>query len=100
MRKCIPDGIDLHGYADEYALYFNFPEGSRRLELLLTHLLKDTLKRIKTWVDDNRINMSELKTEFIQVKSRQQLKKCSTQHLTITDCPISKIADINYLGAY
>ena len=80
MRKWIPDRIDLYGYTDDHALKNSFLWRTRESDLNTLNILEDSLRHVKTWMDDNRLNMNDSKMEFIQLGSRQQLG--SMLHIT------------------
>ena len=100
MKKCVPDNVDLHGYADDHALKKSFLGNDRISESDTKHVLENSLKQVKTWMDENRLKMNHTKTEFILFGSRQQLVKCTVQSLTVNDCDIPRVNVITYLGAY
>jgi exonuclease III len=100
MRKCVPDNIDLHGYADDHALKISFSANNTAQEKSAIIELENCLAHVKTWMDGNRLKMNDSKTEFILFGSRQQLGKCITNSLSVNDCQIDKVNNIKYLGVY
>ena len=100
MRKCMPNTLDLHGYADDHALKNSFPSNNREAEINTIMVLEDSLRHVKIWMDGNRLKMNDSKTEFIQFGSQQQLWKCTIEILSVNDCDIPKVNVIKYLGTY
>ena len=58
---------DLHGYADDHGIKNKFEPVCDK-ETLTTKLLSDCLIRIKSWMDLNRLKMTNTKTEYIQCR--------------------------------
>ena len=50
-------------------------------------------------MDINRLKISSSKTEFIIIGSRQQLLKCNTENINITEDIIPRLPIFKYLGA-
>ena len=51
-------------------------------------------------MDSNTLKMNDSKTEFIQFGSKQELKKCETESLAVSDYTIKKRDTIKYIGIY
>ena len=62
-------------------------------------LMLSTLN-IKTWMDQNHLQMNSSKTEFSLVDSKQRLTKCETDIININGEPVNLSKCIKYLGAW
>ena len=56
--------IELHGFADDHAYKKSFVAKSRIDEINMMGDLENCTKRIKNWMDGNRLKMNDSKTEF------------------------------------
>ena len=90
--------IDLHGYADDHGIKQKF-ELICDKETVSTKSLNDSLTRIKSWMDLNRLKLNNAKTEYIQFGSRQQLAKCMCDCIDVNETIVSRSDFIKYLGA-
>ena len=62
--------------------------------------LENCAKRIKNWMDDNRLKMNNSKTEFIMFGSSKMLTKCITADININGTRVKKQNVIRYLGVW
>ena len=62
--------------------------------------LENCAKRIKIWMDGNRLKMNDSKTEFIMFGSRKMLTKCTTTDININGTSVKKQNAIGYLGVW
>ena len=46
MKKCVPDNVDLRGYADDHALKKSFLGNDRNSESNTKHVLENSLKQV------------------------------------------------------
>ena len=97
LWEVIPKGIDLHGFADDHGYKNGFPAKSRNNETTRIKELKECARKIKTWMDENRLKMKNSKTEFIMFGLRQHLWKCTTNAIDINREEILKSDCIKYL---
>ena len=62
--------------------------------------LENCDKRIKIWMDGNRLKMNDSKTEFIMFTSSNMLTKCTTTDIKINGTRVKKQNVIRYLGVW
>ena len=62
--------------------------------------LESCAERIKNWMDGNRLNMNNSKTEFIMFGSNKMLTKCITADMNINGTRVNKQKVIRYLGVW
>ena len=55
---------------------------------------------IRLWMDQVRLKMNSVKTEFIYFRSKVQLGKCVVTHLDVNDEIVERATKIKYLGAW
>ena len=98
IPEIIPDSLQLNGHADDDSLrkllkqaIIHEPTNNTNIddETCTIAVIEDTMLKVKTWMDAVCLKLSELKTEFIYFRSRQQLTKCC--HSTIISMEKSSI---------
>ena len=62
--------------------------------------LENCAKRIKNWMDSNRLKMNDIKTEFIMFGPSKMLSKCITTNININGRKVKKDNVIRYLGVW
>ena len=62
--------------------------------------LENCAKRIKKWMDGNRLKINNSKTEFIMFGSSKMLTKCITTDININGTRVKKDNVIKYLGVW
>ena len=92
--------IDLYGFADDHAYKKSFVAKSQVGEINTMGELENCAKRIKNWVDGNRLKMNDSKTEFIMFCSSKMLSKCITTDININGTKVKKDNVIRYLGVW
>ena len=60
--------------------------------------MMDTVANIASWMDTMHLKLNPDKTEFIMFGYRNQLFKCTTSYVTISDSTMPKSPSIKYLG--
>ena len=70
-------------------------EESEAIQLLVL-----STSNIKTWMDQNYLQMNSSKTEFILIGSKQRLTKCGTDNININGEPVQLSQCIKYLGTW
>ena len=58
----------------------------------------DTVAYITSWMDTICLKLNPDKTEFIMFGYRNQLVKCTTSYVTLSDSTIPKSPSVKYLG--
>ena len=61
-------------------------------------LMMDTVANIASWMDTMHLKLNPDKTESIMFGYRDQLVKCTTSYVIISDSTIPKSPSIKYLG--
>ena len=102
LQDVIPLDIPIHGYADDHSVKKAFRTGCQNnsKEKKAIGDLENVTKNIKSWMDLNRLNMNDGKTEFALFRSRQQLAKCISESMKMNRTRIDKSEVIEYLGVY
>ena len=99
IKKVIPEKTDVHGYADDHAIKKEYEVSDiTYTEPEAITSIKNTLPEIKTWMDLNRLQMNDSKTEFIVFGSKRHLKKVTINTINVNKCDIKKSSVIRYLG--
>ena len=89
FREVIQDNtISLHDFADYHALDKDFDPVKPNEESEAMQLLMLSTSNIKTWMDQNHLQMNSSKTEFILTGSKQRLMKCETDSVNINGEPV------------
>ena len=60
--------------------------------------MMDTVANIASWMDTMHLKLNPDKTKFIMFGYRNQLGKCMTSYVTISDSTIPKSPNVKYLG--
>ena len=85
MIDVIPSDMDLRGYADseDHLTKTSFYAGSETSKKKTLGDLEKTLADVKSWMNENPLQMDDSKTEFVMFGSRQQLCKLSARNLNV-----------------
>ena len=92
--------IEIHGFADDHAYKKSLVAKSWVDEINTMGDLENCAKRIKNWMDGNRLKMNDSKTEFIMFSSSKMLTKCITADININGTRVKKQNVIRYLGVW
>ena len=87
----IKTDVDLNGFADDHSLKNTFNMNDRLAEKQSIHILELCLSEVKTWMDENCLHMNDLKTKFIMLGGRQQLKKCTTKSINVNGSQLKEV---------
>ena len=87
-------------FADDHAYKKSFVAKSQVDEINMMGDLENCAKRIKNWMDGNRLKMNNSKTEFIMFGSSKMLTKCITTDININGTRVKKQNVIRYLGVW
>ena len=74
---CKEHGIDYHGYVDDTQNYHSFAPNIPRDQQKYIAILERCVSDIRIWMHTNQLKLNDNKTEFILVRTRQQLAKVS-----------------------
>ena len=72
MQSVVPEEIDLHGFADYHVLKSSFKAPSRVAEKESVSSLESTLVNVKTWMDQNRLQINDGNMEFIMFATKKK----------------------------
>ena len=61
----------------------SFKADHRNAEQTIISTLQDSLKNVKTGMDENRLKMNNEKTGFIMFGAKKQLAKCKTTSIDV-----------------
>ena len=100
LTSVTPRSIDIHGFTDNHALKDKFKIGNHTKEGKCITNLENCVNEVKNWMDKNRLQMNDEKTEFIMFSSRQLAKKIDTDCLNVNGTTIQKSEVIKYLGIW
>ena len=92
--------MSLNGFADNHSLKRSFKADDRKAEHTTISILQNCLKDIKLWMDKNRLQMNDGKTEFIMFGARKQLAKCITASIDVNNMEVSMSKLVKYLGMW
>ena len=90
ITEVMPNSLQLHAYADDHSVWKSFNPDITQGPTNNTHIddetgtiaiIKDTMLKVKTWMDAVHLTLNESKTEFMYCGNRQQLQRC--QHKTL-----------------
>ena len=89
--------MDINGFADDNSIRTKY-KTTRAWEV--KKILENTLKNTKEWMDSMRLKLNSGKTDYIQFRSRQEIKRIDTSPINANDNLISMGYSIQYLGGY
>ena len=98
LSTVIPEGIDIHGYADDHALKKAFQPAIPGEEELTLLNLSNTMDEVDTWMKANRLKLNPTKTEFVYFGSRRKLLQCVQNNVSITGSLVQRTPNTQYLG--
>ena len=96
IESVIPAGITINGFADDHLIRKPFNADSRDQESQSILLMMDTVANIASYTMCLKLNPD--KTGFIMFGYRNQLVKCTTGYVTISDSTIPKSPSVKYIG--
>ena len=83
--------LSLYGFADDHTVCNQFKANDRCAELESITKLQECASNLKSWMDLNRLQMNNVKMEFILYGSQPQLDKCITDEILIVDLIIKRL---------
>ena len=95
IESVIPTGITISGFADDHLIrkHFNADSQDQKSQSIL--LMIDMVANIASWMDTMCLKLNSDKTKFIMFGYRNQLVKCATSYVTISDSTIPKSPSFN-----
>ena len=102
LPQVVDSQLNIYGFADNHNLSCGFIPGTldNEDELEKIKILTNTLKSINTWINRNRLQMNNAKTEVLLIGSQLQLNKCVTLVLDVNGTMVQIGRRIKYLGAF
>ena len=98
IKSVIPAGIIINRFTDDHWIRKPFNADSWDQESQSILLMMDMVANIASWMDTMHLKLNPDKTEFIMFGYRNQLVKCTTSFVTISDSTIPKSPSVKYLG--
>ena len=94
--------LSIYGFVDDHNLGCGFIPGTpgNKDELDKITSLTDSLKSINTWMNRNRLCMTNAKTEVLMIGSQSQLSNCITTSLNVNGIMVQTSKMIKYMGTY
>ena len=96
----IPNSLDINVFADDHSIRTKYKASDTTRAWEAKKMLENTLNNIKEWIDSMRLNLNSGKTEYIQFRSRQKIKKINTSPINGNGDLIPMSYSICYLGGY
>ena len=83
--QVVDSQFNIYGIADNHNLGCGFILGTldNKDELEKINILTNSLKSINTWMNRNRLQMYNAKTEILLIGTQSQLNKCVTSALDV-----------------
>ena len=92
--------LSLYGFIDDHTVRDQFKAIDRSAELESITKLQQCTSNLKSWMVLNRLQMNNVKTEFILYGLQPQLDKCITDEILIADLIIKRSDTVQQLGAF
>ena len=100
--QVVDSQLNIYGFADDHNLGCGLIPGTldNKDELEKINILSNSLKSMNTWMNRNRLQMNNAKTEVLLIGSQSQLNKCVTLALNVNRTMVSISRMIKYLGTF
>ena len=100
ITTAIPNSLDIHQFADDHSIRAKYKVSNTPRAWETKKTLEDTLNSIKEWMDSMKLKLNLNKTEYIQFRSRQQIKKIDASPINANGNLIPMSYSMWYLGGY
>ena len=90
----------VHGYADNTQIYLSFRPCSVHLEINAVSVTEKCIADVRSWFNGNCLMITDAKTDFLIIGTRQQLEKTSIESISIGDTVIKPLESVRNLGSW
>ena len=90
----------VHTYADDTQLYLSFKPSDSSSEVEAVSAMQKCICDVQAWMRESQLMLSDDKTEFLIIGTRQQLTKVSIQSIKIGQTEVSPVASARNLGTW
>ncbi len=97
IKKHLPSS---HGYADVTQLYLSFRPETPVCQSEAVRIVETCIADIRIWLISQKLKFNDLKTEFLIIGTRQQLKKIEINSVRVGDVDIKPVESVRDLGAW
>ena len=92
--------IKYHQYTDDTQNYFSFKPAIPGDDMHYIRTLQNCIKDIRIWMHTNMLKLNNDKTEFLVIRTKQQLSKVGDLSIQIGQDKINSSAYVRNLGFY
>ncbi len=97
IKKHLPSS---HGYADDIQLYLSFRPETPVCQSEVVGIVETCITDIRIWLISQKLKFNDLKTEFLIIGTRQQLKKIEINSVRVGDVDIKPVESVRDLDAW
>ena len=95
-----PSEGDLTGFVDDHALHKSFNPSLHGNQEDTIKSLRNSLSKIKRWMDSCKLAMNTAKTELVIFGAKAQLAKTNISSIDVEGDVVDQSMVVKYLGAY
>ena len=89
-----------HPFADDTPLYLSFNSDNSIDEAEAVHAMEQCIRAIRGWMQADKLQLHENKTEVMLIGTRQQLSKVNLGTLTVGDTSVATVNKARNLGVW
>ena len=89
-----------HAYADDTQLYLSFKPDTTSSQSNAVDAMERCISAIRCWMIQDKLKVNDCKTEFILIRTRQQLPKVDIKGLVVGDATICPVTAVKNLGSW
>ena len=90
----------VHCYADDTQLYVSFSPNISTGQFEAVTTVQHCVDDIRNWMTNDKLLLNDDKTEFLMIRTKQQLAKVTIDHILIGDCVIRPKGVVKNLGTW
>ena len=90
----------VHTYADDTHLYLSFKQSDTFSEVEAVSSMQKCICDVRAWMTEDQLMLSDDKTEFLIIGTRQQLSKVSIQSINVGQAEVSPVVSARNLGTW